>query len=89
MHRARSFFIRCRRFAARWDGPMALIGLTAVVIVWAYSNFATAQEMRDTKADLAAAKSELTRYVDSRHGEVMKELLHQRRLQEQILLRVR
>lgn len=87
--KAIQFYLRCKRFAARWDGPLALMGITAVIIVWAYSNFATAKEMNDAKTDLAEAKKELRTYVDVRHGEVMQELLHQRKLQEQILLRVR
>lgn len=84
-----AFYDRCKRFAAKWDGPLALIGITAVVIVWAYSNFATAKEMGEAKNDIASAKTELRTYVDTRHTEVMKELMHQRKLQEAILLRVR
>lgn len=96
MVRARAFYIRCKRFAARWDGPLALMGITATVIVWIYSNFASASQLNEAKAqiaeakqEIASAKAEVTKYVDTRHGEVMTELLHQRKLQEQILLRVR
>lgn len=78
-----------RRFWDKAEAPILVIGGTAGLLVWAYSNFATAKSMDD-------AKTELRGYVDQRHGEVKgslddikAELLHQRRLQERILLKVR
>lgn len=77
------------RFWKKAEAPILLIGATSGLLVWAYSNFATASSMIESK-------TELRQYVDQRHGEVKgdledikKELAKQRNLQEQILLRVR
>lgn len=80
------------KLASMWDrlqGPISIAGATAAVLVWAYSNFATANEMD-------AAKKELRDYVDDKHAEVKGELVdirasqvREEQLMNTILLEVR
>lgn len=84
-----------RRFWAKIEVPLLLMGAPATLLVWAYSNFATAAQLAEAKAQLIDAKAELHTYVDQKHAEVSgeledikSELGKQRSLQEKILLRV-
>jgi hypothetical protein len=55
------------RLWERYEIPITLIGATAALLIWAYSNFATGSERE-------SAKKELRTYVDIRHAEVKGEL---------------
>ena len=79
---------RLGQFWSRYEAPILLIGTTASLLIWAYSNFATANEVHETKEELRS-------YVDSRHSDVQRQLLEiksmlqeQRELTSRILLKV-
>lgn len=77
-----------KKFWAKYEAALLLVSCTAALLVWAYSNFATASEVKD-------AKEELRAYVDVRHAEVKDDLSDikqnqaaQRLVLDKILMRV-
>ena len=79
---------RIKNFWMKFEAPILLIGATSSLLIWAYSNFATANEVHETKEELRS-------YVDSRHNDVQRQLLEikamlqeQRELTSRILLKV-
>lgn len=95
MSRAKKFVAKAKRLWEILEVPLLLGALPGTLLVWAYSNFATAGQLAEAKAQMIDAKAELHSYVDQKHAEVSgtledikAELARQRSLQERILLRV-
>lgn len=79
---------QAKRFARKYEGPIAIAGATAAVLTWAYSNFATANALEGAQTEAKTYTDSLAKAVQNDLQGIKTELQQQRALQERILLKL-